>query len=320
MIDDQIYNALLEEIRKRIPKNSVLVKTLADILFIEKEAVYRRLRCEVPFTFNEIVIIVKYLNISLNSILNIDNRQSRPFHLRLIDFINPKENDFILGQHYIDSLLSFTKSSNSEIGSASNIIPQEIFSGFRNLTKFNIFNWNYHYNNKNVVAFQKLFIQDKVYEAFLLQFEETKKIGSSSFVFDTQIFRRYVDKIKYYSSIKILDREDILKIKEELFMVLDYLEAICITGKFKETGNPVSIYISDLDITTNYFYLRNGENMFCAIRALLLSSANSTDKKTFEKIKEWIQSLIKISTLITVAGAKERIMYFEVQRELVKEL
>lgn len=48
-----ILNELISTMRERIPQDMNLANTLADILCMGKEAVYRRLRGEVSFTIDE---------------------------------------------------------------------------------------------------------------------------------------------------------------------------------------------------------------------------------------------------------------------------
>ena len=65
-------NALLvNAIKKQIPKDDNLAKILMDYLCIGKEATYRRLRGEVPFTFAEAVIISRRFRISLDELINL---------------------------------------------------------------------------------------------------------------------------------------------------------------------------------------------------------------------------------------------------------
>jgi hypothetical protein len=320
MIEDQLNEALITEIRKRFPKNSGLVNTLTDILFIEKEAVYRRLRREVPFTFKEVVLIAKNLGVSLDSIVGIQTQKSRPFQLKLPEFISPQENDFYMLNTYFDFLTTLGQMENTEMGLVTNVLPQDLFLGFHSLAKFNVFHWNYHCNNGNVKTFHDLVIPEKVLDGFRTQFIESKNISTTRYIFDNQVFQHFINTINYFSSIKLIEREDVLKVKEELFQIIDYLENISITGKFKETGNPVFLYISDIDITTNYCYMEAGSTKFSMIKTFLLTSVTSTDEHTFEKMKKWIHSFIKISTLITIAGEKQRILYFEAQRKIVNEL
>ena len=52
-----ILNELISTMRERIPQDMNLANTLADILCMGKEAVYRRLRGEVSFTIDEVALL-----------------------------------------------------------------------------------------------------------------------------------------------------------------------------------------------------------------------------------------------------------------------
>ena len=47
MKDVSLYESFLTELRKKIPQGAKLTNTLVDMLYIEREAVYRRLRIHV---------------------------------------------------------------------------------------------------------------------------------------------------------------------------------------------------------------------------------------------------------------------------------
>ena len=61
MKKELLYDNLLNAIKEEFPQKTNLVNALVDLLCIEKEAVYRRLRGEVAFTFAEIVTIAMHL-------------------------------------------------------------------------------------------------------------------------------------------------------------------------------------------------------------------------------------------------------------------
>jgi hypothetical protein len=320
MINDHIQNTLMNEIRKRIPKSSVLVSKLVELLFIEKEAVYRRLRGEVPFTFKEIAHISKELGISLDAILGIELDKSRPFQIKLPDFAYPQENDFAMLAAHLEFLRSIGNMTHSEMGNVSNIIPQDIFTGFESLLKFMIFNWNYHYDLKRVKTFHELEPSTRLMNAFMENFLETKKIKNTYYVVDNQLILNFVNHVKYFQTLRLIESADVLKIKKDLFDFLDYIEDMAINGYFRETGNSVSLYISDINITSNYCYIETDTVKFSLIKTFLLTSVTSLDEDTFEKMKNWVHSFIKISTLISATGEKQRILFLGNQRKIVSEL
>ena len=60
---------LIEAMKDKLPVKGKLADMLMDTLYIGKEAVYRRLRGEVPFTFKEAALVSRKLGISLDTII-----------------------------------------------------------------------------------------------------------------------------------------------------------------------------------------------------------------------------------------------------------
>jgi len=319
-MNTQLYQVLLTEIRKRFVKNSEMVNVLADILRIEKGAVYRRLRQEVPFTFNEIAVIAKKLMISLDNMIGIEGQKSIPFQMHLPDFIFPQESDYYILNTYITFLRSINQSENSVMASASNPIPYDLSFKFNNLIRLYLFKWNFHYNSDKVMPYHQISIFPEMKRLMTEYTMEIKKFNKVFYILDNRAFRLFVDDIHYFNTIRLIEKDDIQKIKEDLLSMLDYLEKMAVTGQFQETGNLVNLYISDIDITTSYTYLESENIHFSMIKTFILSSVNSTDEITFERMKKWIHSLIKISTLITLTNERQRVLYFEKQRRIVSEL
>ncbi|MDR3195033.1 MAG: hypothetical protein LBT76_07070 [Tannerella sp.] len=317
--NDKIYETLLTQVRSKIPQNTKLVNTLVDILFIEKEAVYRRLRGEVPFTFSEIVTITRNLGISLDAIIGIEGYKSRPLQLKLPHFLNPKKNDLIMNDGYISTLEKVTACEDTEMAVLTNIVPQDIFPEFDLLTKYIVFKWQYHSQNK-ALPFHEINIPDSTIRFFKAQLVCTRQIKRTSYVFDNQLCRYIVDDINYFRSIRMIREEDVLNVKEDVFRLLDYLEHIAINGVFRETNNKASIYVADVDLTNSYSYIKSKEFNLCSIKAFFLTAATSTDDVIYERVKDWITATLKLSTLITVANEKQRVLYFERQREIVRTL
>jgi len=319
-MDNHLYNSLLNEIEKVFTKKSIMVNSLSEILRIEKGAVYRRLRQDVPFTFNEIAAIARHLNISLDSLVGIENHKSIMFQLRLPHFISPQNDDYYVLILFIEFLKSINKSENSETASISNVLPQDLFIGFNYLLKFYLFVWNYHYSSTNPKLFHQITITSKMNKLLNDYMMEMKNFNKTCYVFDNGLFRFFVDRVNYFHSIRLIEKEDVLNIKTDLHLMLDYLERMAITGQFCETGNSVNIYISDIDITTGYSYLETKTVQFSMIKAFIMSYMTSFDKNTFEITKHWINALIKISTLITLTNEKQRVLFFEKQHQIVNEL
>lgn len=75
MAAQSLNELLIQAMESKIPDGTRLANVLIDILFIGKEAVYRRLRGEVPFTLNEAAIIAQELGISLDNTIGTKKQQ-----------------------------------------------------------------------------------------------------------------------------------------------------------------------------------------------------------------------------------------------------
>ena len=84
MAKNYIVKELINEMKERIPQGQNLANYLTDTLYMGKEAVYRRLRGEVAFTFDEIAVISHNLGISIDQIIgnHLSNRVT--FDLNLL--------------------------------------------------------------------------------------------------------------------------------------------------------------------------------------------------------------------------------------------
>ena len=69
MTKNYIVKELINQMKERIPPGHNLANYLTDTLYMGKEAVYRRLRGEVAFTFDEIAVISHNLGISIDQII-----------------------------------------------------------------------------------------------------------------------------------------------------------------------------------------------------------------------------------------------------------
>ena len=97
-----VVNELISTMREVTPKEGNLANVLMDLLCMSKEAIYRRLRGEVAFTFSEVAIIASQLGISLDKIIGNSMSGGAMFDLNVLNPSDPMDN-------YYDILVRYLK-------------------------------------------------------------------------------------------------------------------------------------------------------------------------------------------------------------------
>ncbi|MDL2303177.1 hypothetical protein LJC28_02155, partial [Dysgonomonas sp. OttesenSCG-928-D17] len=310
----------LEEITRKISQKTVVVDLLADILHIEKGAVHKRMKGEIPFTFSEAMTISRYLGISLDNMEMISQEESHSFKLKLIEYINPAESDFSLLEEMTAILKTFTNVPNPEAGEITNILPQPLYVNREHISKFYLFKWKYSSQKKQGgIRYNDIVISNKLKKA-RKEYVKWARLLHADYIFDRLLFHYLVTDIKYFYQVGRITKEDVLLIKQDVVDILDEIDELTNTGKFNETGKEVNIYISNVNVDTNYIYISTPHYQLTIIKAFLLNGVASTDKTTVEEVKRWIQTKKQQSTLITKCNERDRVNFLKEQYNIVESL
>ena len=321
MKKDDIHRYFLKTLENHIPEKIKLVEMLMETLCMEKGAIYRRLRGDVPFSFLEVMCISEKLGISLNNFSYTDSVNTEHFELKIVEYTNMIEADYKQLEDIIFMISLAKDDAHSEIAESSNILPLSIYGGFDSLSKYFLFKYQYLFNGtENRISFSELNVPERLISIYRSYFTESKNFAKTIYLWDHLIFQYLVNDIHFYSSINLISEDYIQLIKQDLFSLLDYIEDITLNGCFRETGNTVFFYISDINLEADYSYWQLNDLNLSFVRTFILNAVTSTDKTSFGKIKDWIHSLKKSSTLISKSGTIYRMDFIEKQRMIISEL
>ena len=314
------YKEFISTVQRKIPQRSTLANLLTEFLDIDKDAVYRRLRGEVSFTFAEMAIIARKLGISLDSIAGIQTERTKPTQVVMTRHVNPTAIDYKLFSDYVDLLKLIKDEPNTKLMESGNSLPHNLFFDYEYLTRIYLFGWNMASSLGSGLKFDEIIIpeQFRVLQKDCCLY--TRHLKSTQYVWDRSIFHRMVENIKFSAKIRLINQEDIDAIKYELTDLINHLERLAAKGKHEDTGNEVSIYISDLYLYTGYSCVESKNLHISQFKTFLLNSNSSFDVGVYNEVSTWIQALQKMSTLITVSGNKLRTEYFKNQRQIVNTL
>lgn len=317
-----LLQGLLNQLRNKIPQNSKLVSKLVDILPLEKMAVYRRLRQEVPFTFEEIVVIAKEFNISLDSMLGVEAKITLPFRVQSVENSETVEIDYLMLDAYLQVIKNIVSDSKGEISLVSNLLPQLLYTGFKYIYQFYYFKWQYYsVPIKQAKSYHEIVFPDRLTQFIEDIFNYSKDLKSVYYILNNGIFQDFINDVNYFNTIRLIKDEDVLHIKEDLFLFLDYMETIATKGFVNDPKNNVYIFISDTKIDTSYYFVDTQTSIrFALIWSFIFNSILVFDEEKIKLVKHRIQSIIRTSTLLSVTGEKQRTMYFDAQRKIVEQL
>ncbi len=316
-----LYENFIGAVKNSIPRNKKVSAVLTDILKIEKEAVYRRLRMEVPFTFTEIAKVAQHLDISMDDIIDSKPAKNRPLYLKFLDYSDP----MALGEAVLENLLGLVKqlkaASDSEISFSCSTLPALLYLNYEKIARFYLFKWSYLYGETvGVKRFDELEIPLRLSQIQQEIVNESRYIRTTNYIADSMLFSSLVHDIQYFMSIHLISEEDVRLLKAEIDRFIDDTEMLAANGRYGETRNTVNFYVSNINFETSYICAETPDMHIGMIKTFILNVVSSQDNQTFQGIKNWLQSLKRVSTLISQSGEQQRILYFARQRDLVNQL
>lgn len=319
MVNDLLYEKLLSAIKEKIPQKEI-TNVLSNLLIIEKEAVYRRLRGEVPFTFAEIAKIAKKLNLSIDTIIGTTSEKSKPFQLKLTEHYNQGEVDHRMNEEFVELLSVARNGKYSEFGFATSVLPLHVSNKYENIERFYVLRWLYQFGKPGtIIPYEKIKISDRKRAANRQFLEEVENVRYTYIIWDKLTMFYIINDILYFHTIRLISDEEVEMLKKDINEMINYLEKLAIKGEFSN-GNKIDMYISNLNFETTYTYLETSDYYLTLIKTFTLNETASLDETVFHKMKTWLQTLKRTSNLISGSNELYRIHFFENQRKLVDQM
>jgi hypothetical protein len=315
------YEVFLNALQEKFPKKAQLTQELMDLLCLEREAVYRRLRNDVAFLAQEVVKIASAWNISIDEIIGI-HTGNVVFQMQPFNYLDPSKKEFHNIASIKDKDIDYVRTSvESEYMEVSNRIPRALIIGFQTLYRFRIFNWASQYCNDTT---HREFAKVTIPEEMLYELEDYKKtmvqVKNTHYIFDQGMFDYMVHCAIYFHSILLLTDNEKELIKKELHGLLDYLIEVANKGYYPETQNKVSMYISQINIDTNYSYLYTDKLKTCRVQTFGKFDVSSYDVNMVSQFRTWMNLKKRSAIQISEVNEKQRIEYFTKQRRLVDRI
>lgn len=319
-IKDELSSELIKAVKERLLEDRNMVTFFMETLSIGKEAVYRRLRGEVPFSFYETVLIAKDMGLSLDEIAGNSVKNEALFALNLQKTENPF--DYIYGIcHSYHNIYTFMKDDpSSVISTASSILPFFIYARYKTLTRFRLRRWVHQYHGMKIVED----INENLFPEKLINILESlplilREIPRTDILWDQNVFHSLVQDMKYFVELEIISKDEVVQLKKEFLELLDEIENLACNGGYPN-GNKVNIYISSIDFEASYTHMEKPGFQLSVFHLFAIDYIHSQNPDICYEQKRWIDSLKRYSTLISQCAEKQRMTFFNKQREYVNSL
>lgn len=326
-IDNTVHKKLINAIRTVIVEKETLTKSdkekvasvLADILCLGKESVYRRLRGEVRFSFDEVALIAKTLSFSVDNIVGSQINEKAIFEINLIDanqinsaYTKTLEND-------IKIIKNINKTRDSVLKCAFSNLPYLFYLHHQNLSKLRLFKYAYQIKKSQPLPFKDFIIDKEVFNTQKILTSELKKIRHSSVIISHDIFSSIIREINYFYNLNLLDEHDLISLKDELNDLLNELYTYTVSGQYANEAD-LFLYLSNVNIESSYVLLEGNGISLAHLAIYGISGMNSQNKNIKNIHNEWIESLKRYSTLITFGGEIQRHNFFKEQKNIINSI
>lgn len=318
---DKLNAALITAIQSSTPEYTNPAAVLTEKLNIGREAAYRRLRGEVPFTFGEAGVLSAQMNFSLDHIVGAVDFGNVLFRLGFSDYHTALEKYVEVLDQDIRFYQEVDFDADSEQAIAGNSFPRLLFMNYENLASFQLYKWLYQQGllDDSIERFEDMKTPESLRQSYRALVRESHQIPFTTLVLDGSCMKRWVNAIAAFRSMHLISDQSVDLLRQDLLHLLEDMEEMAETGQFRD-GKPVSIYISDIDIEAVYCYVRAQHFRASSIDVFSINSLRCADPKMFEHVRRWVTSLSRFATLISCSGEMRRIRYFKRQREFVAEL
>jgi len=319
-----INSKIINEIIRQSPGMKSPVKRLTKILSMSRETAYRRIRDQIPFSIDEMLVIAKQFNLSIDELFDLNLESHSLFNKEFS--VEQESSDIYSGliKGDIKIMEKLIASKNVKITAALNSIPFR-FLPYKSLFKLDYCHYMYSAGKISLITTRYSDIEvppaiDDLHEKSISCF---KRMNNITCIVDSLLYSGIIKKIQYYHRLKIISDEDLRHLQSELFELLNVYENLLRNGK-SSAGSNYTIYYSFFNLESNIIFFEYDDN---SLLQIWIFPENPIVIKNNDQInmiqKQWIDSKIRNSILITKSADINQIemirdVYHQVE-ELKKE-
>lgn len=323
MSREDLHDAFIGELSRKVPRRADLVNQIADILKLEKESVYRRMAGKVNFSVRETGILAQALNISLDSLLDRNRKvQWLPFVLASPMRLRSMDSFCDMIDRNLEKIREINRGEPGETGNVYNSLPMEFFISSPLLMKFMFFKWgNYFVQSEEFNDFSAWRMPERL-AAIPAKYGEIYNFREAFHIWDSSLIWTLAKEIVNFYRMHVITEAEKREISHELKELLSRIEQ-GLNGTYVSSipfPEELDFYVSSINVGFSSSYYASGDRQLALLQTNFSFSVIENSEDTFQQIKEWIRSFRNISTLLSRSGRIERRLFFENQHKIIDQL
>lgn len=307
---------LVEKILEKIPPHIKVVDYLMEVLGISRNAVYRRLRYEKSFSFDEIVKLSSFLRFSLDDIVAAAGEGG---HTRLVSAPYAKittENSVVsLFEHFTVLLKQFENTPDSQFIITADRLHFLSINDEEPLFRFLYYELMYQLREIPVnCPFSEITIPESVHRMSKEFHQRFISISHKEYIIDSNLYLNVVRDIQYFYKKKLISEKELMYMKEHLHTAIKHTQAYMQMGVNDLPLKKSKFYLSGMEVTSNTTYTNCSGNEESSFWLYAANPIHTADKHICRIHKMWLDSLMRSSTLIS--GANENVLFDFISMQL----
>lgn len=314
---------LFEMARDRIGKEFSVAEAISDILNINIDAAYRRLRGKTRLTIDEVVKLCTHFDFSVDHALQLNTGDNTILDYKSVDLTNV-EDYYSYIEKYAAIFVKLASLPEKEIITLTHNIPFYRLANYPEVSFFNLYVWSQSANAENHTYehFVKGLDTEKIIRAHSKVTESVKRIPIAE-IWTTEIYNSLLNLIEYYYDLGRFENKEVpLTLCRQILSLVDDMERWSCDSviDFKGQTAPYSLYASPLRITPNFSIIKTGNANWGFIHLSRMQSMCTVGEKFCMEINKFLKNIMVDSLYINGASLKERHQTFHNKRIAFEKL
>ena len=198
---------ILNEIAKQVPNKKILVSSLMQILSICKESAYRRMRNQIPFSMEEVIIMANHYNISIDQLLDVKTNKNSAIDNSLPTVKDSSEASSYLLRSDIGLMQKLLSSNRLKITAILNRMPFRLLP-YQSLFKLDYCHELYSTGEISLMAkYSDIEIPSQLSSLRNRAVECFSRLNNITCIVDGMLYPNIISKVKYYYRMGFISGE-----------------------------------------------------------------------------------------------------------------